>query len=106
MTIETEETRDPFNLQIRQAKVETKILEDARNESSFKESFRAVIASRDGRVVLARLLEDSGLFTPAFDTNALNMARKEGKREFASKVFDYIMRYAPETYSELRGKDE
>ena len=97
-------TRDPFDNSQRE-KDEEKNLEAFRKEADFQEALINVLNTRDGMTVLKRIFDDRGFFSSAFDTNALNMARKEGKREFAQQVFNNVLKYAPEKIGELRPKE-
>lgn len=100
-----QDLRDPFESQaIRQVKLEEKAGEASRKEYDFKEALIEVLSTRAGKIVFARLFDNSGLFASAFDTNALAMARKEGKKEFAQEVFNYVMKYAPGLFHELRNE--
>lgn len=96
--------RDPFNNSQRE-RDEEKSLESFRREADFQEALINVLNTRDGMTVLKRIFDDSAFFSSAFDTNALNMARKEGKREFAQLVFNNVLRYAPEKISALGPKE-
>lgn len=92
----TTNVRDPFE-NIRTAKANSdKEAEEKRKQYEFNEALRVVIETPEGQVVFRKLLIECGLFTTAFDTNALNMARKEGRREFAQEVFDMVLKAKPE----------
>ena len=67
-------TRDPFD-NFQREKDEEKNLEAFRKEADFQEALINVRNTRDGMTVLKRIFDDSGFFSSAFDTNALNMAR-------------------------------
>lgn len=76
----------------------------ARREYDYKQALLEVLATQAGKVVFSRMFMTSGLFTSSFDTNALNMARKEGRKEFATELFNDILKYAPGIITELRDK--
>lgn len=76
--------------------------EKASLEDAFKEALINVVNTRDGKLVFNRLFSDCALFSSSFDTNALAMANKEGKKTFGLVVLSYIMTYCPEQYSQIR----
>lgn len=94
--------RDPFAT----STAEAKQAELAREEYEFREALKKVLETRAGKTVFRRLFAESGFFGSAFDTNALNMARKEGKREFAQTIFEYVIKHKPEFIQELREQNE
>lgn len=96
--------RDPFATST--AEAEAKQAELAREEYEFREALKQVLETRAGKTVFRRLFAESGFFGSAFDTNALNMARKEGKREFAQTIFEYVIKHKPEFIQELREQNE
>lgn len=99
--------RDPIkSSEIRQAREEEKAAVTARRDFDFKQALIEVLETRSGKIVIARLFSDCNFFASSFDTNALNMARKEGKKEFAQTVFDYIMKCAPGVLMELGDSDK
>lgn len=71
-------------------------------EEAFKEALIRVVNTRDGKLIFNRLFSDCSLFSSSFDTNALAMANKEGKKTFGLVVLSYVMTYCPEQYSQIR----
>ena len=102
----TKTERDPFTPEVRQVRAEEQATEAARREYDFKQALLDVLETRSGKIVFARLFADCGFFASSFDTNALKMARKEGKKEFAQTVFDYVLKYAPGVIFDLRKDKE
>ena len=96
--------RDPFATST--AEAEAKQAELAREEYELREAVNEVLETQAGKTVFRRLFAQSGFFGSAFDTNALNMARKEGKREFAQTIFEYVIKHKPEFIQELREQNE
>ena len=56
---------------------------------------------RRGRRFVWRILERAGVFRSPFDTNALNMARKTGEKEFGIWVVVQINDICPELYMKM-----
>lgn len=99
----TKSIRDPF---VSSQKEDAESAERARREYEFKEALKDVLQTRSGQTVIKRIFEESAFFSSAFDTNALAMARKEGKREFAQQIFEHVMKHQPEFFQTLREQDE
>lgn len=94
--------RNPYDAaRIREAK-EEKEQEKASFEDAFKEALLKVVATREGQIVFNQLFTDCSLFSSSFDTNALAMANKEGKKTFGLTALSYIMMYCPEQYAKIR----
>lgn len=94
--------RNPFNeAKLNEARKE-KDQERASFEDAFKEALLRVIETREGKIVFNKLFSDCSLFGSSFDTNALSMAHKEGKKTFGLVVLSYIMTYCPEQYPQIR----
>lgn len=57
-----------------------------------------LMASKRGRRVVWRMLEQSGVFRLSFNTNALSMAFAEGNRNYGNRVLGKIHELCPELY--------
>jgi hypothetical protein len=79
MTERTRNADDPR--QVGKAKRKEEILA-ARDAADL----RVILGQPAGRRVIWRWLEDHGLYETSFDTNALTMARKEGRRSAGLKI--------------------
>lgn len=88
--------RDPINDQAREA--EDRRRQEAIRALRLKTDWKQVLSDRSGRAVIWSILSDAGVFQPVFDTNALSMAFKEGRRNHGLKILDVVMRIAPEAY--------
>lgn len=94
--------RNPFDeTKLREERKE-KEAKKASFEDAFKESLIKVLGTRDGKIVFNKLFSDCSLFSSSFDTNALAMANKEGKKTFGLVVLSYVMTYCPEQYTPIR----
>lgn len=98
----SEKIRNPFDEKKLSEHREEKHAQKASFEDAFKESLLRVLDTRDGKIVFNKLFNDCSLFSSSFDTNALAMANREGKKTFGLTVLTYIMTYCPERYSSIR----
>lgn len=76
--------------------------QEAIRNLKLKTDWKQVLSTRSGRAVIWSILSEAGLFNPVFDTNALSMAFKEGRRNYGLKVLDAVMRIAPEAYQRMQ----
>lgn len=57
-----------------------------------------LMASKRGRRIVWRLLDQSGVFRLSFSTNAMQMAFAEGNRNFGNRILALIHAQSPELY--------
>lgn len=69
------------------------MLERARDSN-----FAWIMNHPEGRAFMWWILEQSEFMESSFDTNALEMARKTGLKEFGQMLFKMINRTCPELY--------
>lgn len=60
-----------------------------------------LMTSKRGRRIVHRLLDNAGVFRISFDTNALQMAFKEGNRNQGNALLALITANCPDRYAEL-----
>jgi hypothetical protein len=58
-----------------------------------------LMSSRRGRRIVWRLLDQSGVFHPVFNTNAMQMAFNEGNRNYGLKTLAMVQTYCSDLYS-------
>ena len=72
-------------------------------------ALKAVLATRDGRIVLWQLLSDTGIYRNSFDRDIAVMAFNEGQRNVGLKLLDRIMSVDANAYrlmqDEANGSD-
>jgi hypothetical protein len=92
---------DPTDLSgqdlIREAEAKRKRVTE---EQAIKD-FRWLMGTQQGRRIVWRLLDQSGVFRLSFDGNALKMAFNEGNRNFGNQILAQIHRDCPELYSTM-----
>lgn len=59
---------------------------------------RWLMSTPQGRRVVDRLLEMSGVMHISFDTNAMRMAFNEGKRNTGNEILQEVMDLCPDAY--------
>lgn len=94
--------RNPFDEAKLKEERQEREAQKASFDEAFKESLTRLLGTRDGKIVFNKLFSDCALFSSSFDTNALAMANKEGKKTFGLVVLSYVMTYCPEQYTEIR----
>lgn len=62
------------------------------------EDLKWLMASKRGRRIVWRLLEEAGVFRISFNTNAMAMAFAEGNRNYGNKLLNSIHLLCPELY--------
>lgn len=60
-----------------------------------------LMKSKQGRRIVARLLDKAGVYRLSFHTNALQMAFNEGNRNLGNSLLAQITVLCPERYVEL-----
>lgn len=89
---------DPTDLNaIELAKEETALRKRMANETE-ELDLKWLMSSKRGRRIVWRLLEQAGVFRISFDANALQMAFKEGNRNFGNRTLSQIHGVCPELY--------
>lgn len=68
------------------------------------EDFKWVMAHKQGRRFVWRLLEQYGVFRSSFRTDALEMAFLEGQRNDGLRLMADIHEHAPDRYVEMLGE--
>jgi hypothetical protein len=58
-----------------------------------------LMGSKRGRRIVWRLLERAGVFQLSFNTNAMQMAFNEGKRDYGTRTLELIHSKCPELYA-------
>ena len=91
---EIQSSRDPVKIRDSQKKAKSLDLQA-------EEDLKAVLATPEGRRFVRSLLTDCYEHRSVFDTNALNMAFKEGARNVGLKLKAQVGQVAPEWLVEL-----
>ena len=89
---------DPLDIRGQERDREAKALVadiEARNE---EEDIKWLMGSRRGRRIVWRLLDRTGVYRLSFDTNALQMAFREGNRNFGNQILSMSNLVCPEHY--------
>lgn len=96
--------RDPFRREEVEAQEEERI-----RLQKIANALKAVLATRDGRIVLWQLLSDTGIYRNSFDRDIAVMAFNEGQRNVGLKLLDRIMSVDANAYrlmqDEANGSD-
>lgn len=85
--------RDPFRKEEVEAREEERI-----RRQKLSNSLKAVLSTRDGRVILWQLLSDTGIYRSSFDRDLAVMAFNEGQRNVGLKLLNRIMAVDAEAY--------
>ena len=85
--------RDPFRKEEVEAREEERI-----RRQKLANSLKAVLATRDGRVILWQLLSDTGIYRSSFDRDIAVMAFNEGQRNIGLRLLDRIMSVDADAY--------
>lgn len=67
-----------------------------------QDDLKAVLSTVEGKRFVWRVLEFCGIHSDSFDTNALQMARKEGKRSIGLFLEVEIGQSCPEKFLEMQ----
>lgn len=65
------------------------------------DDLRWMIAHKQGRRILWRLLERTGLYRSSFNTNGMTMAMNEGQRNLGLFLLAELMDAAPDAYAQM-----
>ena len=66
-----------------------------------EDDFKWLMGSKRGRRIVWRTMEQSGVFRPTFNTNAMQMAFNEGFRNFGNRTLALIHKACPELYPQM-----
>jgi hypothetical protein len=92
-------TYDPTDLKGQETSREDEVTR-RRLETEVEElDVKWLMASKRGRRILWRLLEQAGVFRLSFDTNAMRMSFNEGNRNYGNRTLELIHRTCPEQYT-------
>ncbi len=92
---------DPFDIEGQEAEKE-RIAEAARVKRLIEiEDFKWLMAHKQGRRIVWKLLEQYGVYRSSFRSDALEMAFLEGQRNDGLKLLADIHEHAPERYADL-----
>ncbi|MBS0323583.1 MAG: endopeptidase [Proteobacteria bacterium] len=68
-------------------------------EKTEAEDIKWQMANKRGRRIVYRLLERAGIWQSSFNTNAMQMAFNEGRRNEGLALLAKLMAYCPELYA-------
>lgn len=99
---------DPTDTQAEQKANEAKALKADLKREDEAEDVRWLMGSPRGRRMVRRLLDRSGVYQPSFAPNALEMAFKEGHRNYGCWLLTTVSSHCPDLYLLLlkEGKDD
>jgi len=89
---------DPFDLKQQELEQEKRKLRDRLDRDNEEGDLKWLCATKRGRRIVWRLLEQSGVFRLSFDPNALKMAFAEGNRNYGNRILAMLQSVAPEAY--------
>ncbi len=103
-------TKDPTDLREQEREAEADEARAREHRRKEGEDLRWLMAHPQGRRVVARLLEEAGVFRSSFNHSGSLMAFNEGKRHMGLFLTGEILEAAPEGYFKLlreyKGSDE
>lgn len=67
-----------------------------------QDDLKMLMSNASGRRFMWKLLGDCRIFHSNFSTSALEMARREGRREIGLKLLEQVHLLCPERYEEMR----
>lgn len=88
----------PSDLEGQEARHEAQRVERKLSRDTEESDLKWLMARKQGRRIVWRLLVQAGTFAPSFNTNAMLMAHAEGRREFGTRVLAAVQRSCPELY--------
>ena len=92
---------DPSDILGNEAKaLEDQAQADARRARE-RDDFRWLMGHAQGRRIVWRYLASCGVFHSSFSTEALVMAKKEGRREVGLQLLDDVMTHTPLAYPKM-----
>lgn len=94
--------RDPTDIKGQTAEqIETEAKKHARRETE-KDDIKQVMASRQGRRLMWRLISLAGVYRSTWSPVHAEMARAEGRREFGVLLIDEVHAACPEQYEVMK----
>lgn len=67
-------------------------------QANEEQDFTWLMSSKRGRRIVWRLLSEAGVFLPTFNTNSMQMAFNEGRRNYGLQTLTTLHRLCPELY--------
>lgn len=64
-------------------------------QDEYEFAFKEVLRTENGRKVLWRMIQDSGMFSPSFDTDPIKQAYSNGLRNSGVRLYNEISREHP-----------
>jgi len=92
------ESYDPFDLTGQDTAKADKTVKARLARETEEDDYKWLMGSKRGRRILWRFMEQSGVFRPSFNTNAMQMAFNEGFRNLGNSVLRMIHNSCPELY--------
>ncbi len=92
---------DPLDLRSQERETASATERDREAEALEVEDLKWLLSDKRGRRYAFRLLERARVWVISFDTNALTMAFKEGRRNEGLRVLDLISTHCPKRYTEM-----
>ena len=89
---------DPTDIHTQQKAEEAKAAKAELRREDEEEDVRWLMGSPRGRRMVRRLLDRSGVYKPSFSTNAIDMAFKEGNRNYGCWLLLTVSTHCPDLY--------
>lgn len=93
------ESHDPLDLRALEQDKEARAASSKLDQQNEAEDFKWLMASKRGRRIVWRLLEQAGVFQLSFSPNAMQMAFAEGRRSYGNRTLAQIHALCPEQYT-------
>ena len=89
---------DPTDLRAQRNAQQAREREQHRVRMQRAEDVKWLMGSERGRRVVWNMLEDAKTYQPTFNTNAMTMARDEGRRSFGLDLLAYVQMTCPDMF--------
>lgn len=92
---------DPLDLREQEAQQAERQERDKLARGTEESDIKWMMATKRGRRIIWRLLEQAGVYRLSFSTNALSMAFAEGNRSFGNRTLALLHATCPELYAPM-----
>lgn len=92
-------TRDPTDLRAQEADTDAQQHRHNLKQQQEIEDFKWLLAHRQGRRIVWKLMGDAGVFRSTFNHSGSVMAFSEGQRSQGLKLLTAVMEHAPEAFT-------
>lgn len=92
---------DPLDLQGQERAQQDRLTRDQLAAKREREDLIWLMKGKQGRRIVWRLLADAGVFNTSFNTNSMQMAFNEGRRNQGLKLLAQVQAACPEFYTDM-----